>query len=131
MGYRKQAIMKSTKATTNKNWVVYILRCRDNTLYTGITNNVEKRLASHNKGTASRYTRARLPVTMVAASGCMTKAEALRLEIKIKKQPKEKKLIALAAAQHGETSPFSKEDVKNNLKILPDPPLRKEGMQRK
>jgi putative endonuclease len=84
-------------ATTpvNTNWIVYILCCRDNTLYTGITNNIARRLIMHNKGIASRYTRARLPVTLMAASGCMSKAEALRLEIKIKKQSKERKIAVL------------------------------------
>jgi putative endonuclease len=82
----------------NKKWVVYILRCRDNTFYTGITNNIEKRLIAHNKQMASRYTRARLPVELMAASRCMSKGDALRLEIKIKKLPKKKKLAALAAA---------------------------------
>jgi putative endonuclease len=89
--------MRSTIAPTNENWVVYILHCRDNTLYTGITNNIARRLITHNKGTASRYTRARLPVKLMAASKCMTKAEALRLEIIIKRQPKERKLATLAA----------------------------------
>lgn len=91
---------KLTTAPAKTEWIVYILLCRDNTLYTGITNNVEKRLSSHNKGIASRYTRARLPVALLASSICMTKAEALRLEIKIKKQPKEKKLAALAASSN-------------------------------
>jgi putative endonuclease len=84
--------------SANTNWVVYILHCRDNTLYTGITNDVAKRLITHNKGTASRYTRGRLPVELLAASRCMPKGEALRLEIKIKKLPKNKKLDALAAS---------------------------------
>ncbi len=85
------------QSTTTKNWVVYILSCRDNTMYTGITNNVEKRLITHSKGTASRYTRARLPVKLMAVSKCMSKSEALRLEIKTKKQPKEKKIKYLVA----------------------------------
>ncbi|OPY84587.1 MAG: GIY-YIG nuclease superfamily protein [Smithella sp. PtaU1.Bin162] len=87
--------MKSINAPANKNWLVYILRCRDNTLYTGITNNIEKRLEKHNKGTASRYTRARLPVVLMKKSKGMSRGEALRLEIKIKKQPKERKLAVL------------------------------------
>lgn len=90
--------MKSAEKQENKEWVVYILRCRDNTLYTGITNNVEKRLLAHNKGTASRYTRARLPVKLIAVSSFLSQGEALRLEIKIKKQPKEKKLEYLVSA---------------------------------
>lgn len=90
--------MKATVTREDRGWLVYILRCRDNTLYTGITNNIEKRLISHNDGAASRYTRTRLPVKLMAASSNMSKAEALRLEIKIKKQPRNKKLDALAAA---------------------------------
>jgi len=98
VGYGEQTRIKAmTQSTTNKNWVVYILRCPDNTLYTGITNNVEKRLLAHNKGTASRYTRARLPVKLMAVSKCMSQSEALRLEMKIKKLPKDRKLPALAA----------------------------------
>jgi predicted GIY-YIG superfamily endonuclease len=46
-------------------WVVYILRCRDGSLYTGITNDLTKRLAAHRAGTGARYTRARLPVRLV------------------------------------------------------------------
>lgn len=88
---------KSTYESTDRKWAVYILRCRDNTLYTGITNNIARRLIAHNKGTASRYTRARLPVALMAASGFMSKTEALRLEIKIKRMPKNRKLEALAA----------------------------------
>ena len=88
--------MKSIVAPANKNWIVYIVRCCDKTLYTGITNNIEKRLIAHNKGTASRYTRARLPVKLLAASRGLSKGKALRLEIKIKKQPKDKKLATLA-----------------------------------
>jgi putative endonuclease len=90
--------MKPADAQTNSNWIVYILRCRDNTLYTGITNNIEKRLSAHNKGTASKYTRARLPVALMAESRCMSQAEALRLEIKIKQLPRNRKLAALAAS---------------------------------
>jgi putative endonuclease len=77
-----------------KSWLVYILRCRDKSLYTGITNNIEKRLAAHLQGIASKYTRGRLPLKLLATSGHMSKGEALRLEMKIKKLPKEKKLAA-------------------------------------
>lgn len=97
MGYSEQDLMKTADVPSNKNWVVYILRCRDNTLYTGITNNIVKRLIAHNKGTASRYTRARLPVKLIVSSSSMSKSEALRLEMKTKKQPKEKKLKYLVA----------------------------------
>ena len=97
-------MMESATLPANKDWVVYILHCCDNTLYTGITNNIGKRLITHNKGTASRYTRARLPVKLLASSRGMSKEEALRLEIKIKKLPKHRKLAVLAAATIAERS---------------------------
>jgi putative endonuclease len=46
----------------NKSWIVYLLCCSDGRIYTGVTNNLEKRLEAHNKGNASKFTRARLPV---------------------------------------------------------------------
>ncbi len=89
------AIMKATKKQINKSWVVYLLRCNDNSLYTGLTSDIKKRLIAHNKGIASKYTRARLPVKLITMSGCMNRKEAMRLEIKIKRMPKEKKVAAL------------------------------------
>lgn len=74
------------------NWYVYLLRCHDNTLYCGITKDVKKRLMAHNKGAASRYTRSRLPVKLAAVSGAMSKSEALRFEIKVKKLSKGMKI---------------------------------------
>jgi putative endonuclease len=87
--------MKSKKTAASKSWVVYLLRCRDKTLYTGITNNVEKRLAAHNNGTGAKYTKSRRPVKLLAVSKKMPKVKAMQMEIKIKKQPKEKKLAVL------------------------------------
>lgn len=86
----------NTKAKKkNKVWVVYILRCSDKSLYTGITNNIEKRFAAHNQGKAAKYTRSRRPVELMVTSVKVDKISAMRLELKIKKQPKEKKLSAL------------------------------------
>src|SRR5450759_36700 len=87
--------MKIKEALINKAWVVYILHCKDNTLYTGITNNIEKRLIAHNQGLAAKYTRARLPVVLSAVSNPMSKIEALRLEMRIKKLAKGEKIAAL------------------------------------
>jgi len=78
-----------------KVWVVYILRCSDESLYTGMTNNIEKRFAAHNLGTAAKYTRSRRPVELLVTSKKMDKVSAMRLEQQIKQQPKEKKLTAL------------------------------------
>jgi putative endonuclease len=79
----------------DKLWVVYLLRCADKTIYTGVTKNIKKRIAAHNKGSASKYTRGRLPVKLLAISKRMNHAQALRLELHIKKLPKEKKIEAL------------------------------------
>lgn len=87
--------MKLKKISANKSWVVYILQCNDNSFYTGLTSNIEQRLIAHNKGTASKYTRARKPVKLITMSKRMNLKEAMRLEIKIKKLPKEKKIAAL------------------------------------
>jgi putative endonuclease len=87
--------MKSKETQAKKTWLVYILRCHDKSFYTGTTNNIEKRLAAHLQGIASKYTRGRLPVKLLATSGHMSRGEALHLEIKIKKLPKQKKLAAL------------------------------------
>ena len=65
--------------------ITYILRCSDGTLYTGWTNNLEKRLQAHNNGQASKYTRSRRPVTLVYAENCHTRQEAMRREAQIKK----------------------------------------------
>ncbi len=70
-----------------KKWVVYLLRCSDNSLYCGISNNAEKRLLEHNSGMGAKYTKYRRPVELVSASRKMTKGEALKLEHEIKKLP--------------------------------------------
>lgn len=72
-------------------WCVYILRCVDGTLYTGITNHPERRLKAHNAGTASKYTRARRPVTMVYREEADSKGDALRRELAIKAMSRQKK----------------------------------------
>jgi putative endonuclease len=79
----------------SKVWVVYILHCSDDSLYTGMTNNIEKRLAAHGQGTAAKYTRSRRPVKLQTTSATMDRSDAMRLEIKIKKLPKAKKIAVL------------------------------------
>ena len=66
-------------------WWVYILRCADGTLYTGITTDLARRLKQHNAGTASKYTRARRPVAVAHREAAKTHGDALRREIAIKK----------------------------------------------
>ena len=79
----------------NESWIVYLLCCSDGKIYTGVTNNLEKRLEANNKGNASKFTRARLPVTLLATSRVMDKEDAFRLEYRIKRLPREKKLKAI------------------------------------
>jgi len=62
----------------NKNdWVVYLVRCADESLYCGITKNIEKRLVAHNSGKGAKYTKSRIPVDVAGVSSKMTKSEAL------------------------------------------------------
>lgn len=82
----------SGKLFDMKAWV-YILRCSDGTLYTGWTNDIEKRLASHNRGTASKYTRGRRPVEIVFKEGFEAKEEAMSREAKIKSLKRAEKLL--------------------------------------
>jgi len=80
--------------------MTYLLLCADGKIYCGVTNDMKKRLDAHNRGIASRFTRARLPVALLATSRALGKAEAFRLEYRIKRLPKNKKLAALTSAQH-------------------------------
>ncbi len=75
----------------NKNYT-YILKCSDDSLYTGWTNNLEKRLKAHNNGTASKCTKSRLPVTLVYYEEFATKEEAMSREWHIKKLSRKEKL---------------------------------------
>jgi putative endonuclease len=80
-------------------WVVYMLRCRDGSLYTGITNDLTKRLAAHRAGTGARYTRARLPVRLVYRELRATRGSALRREGAIKRLPRAAKLALVVTAR--------------------------------
>lgn len=73
-------------------WYVYILKCSDNTLYTGITNNLEKRIKQHNEGKGAKYTKGRGPVALVKYFTQLTKGDALKLEYRIKQLSKEEKM---------------------------------------
>lgn len=64
---------------------VYILRCKDNTLYTGSTDDVDRRAAAHNSGKGAKYTRGRTPVTVVYREECPDKSAALKREVALKK----------------------------------------------
>jgi putative endonuclease len=69
-----------------------MLRCRDGTLYTGATNDLERRLATHGRGKGAAYTRARLPVTLVWSEPAEDRSAALRREAALKRLPRGEKL---------------------------------------
>jgi len=75
-----------------------MLRCGDGSLYTGVTNDLTRRLAAHQAGTGARYTRARLPVRLVYREARATRGAALRREAAIKRLPRAAKLALLVAA---------------------------------
>ena len=75
---------------------VYLLRCADDSLYCGWTNDVERRLAAHAAGTASRYTRSRRPVELAAVVEVSDRSTAMREEARIKQLTRAEKLALIA-----------------------------------
>lgn len=73
------------------NWYLYILRCKDNTLYTGITTDVEKRLEAHRSGKGAKYTRGRSPLELVYRESCGSHSDALKREHQVKMLTREEK----------------------------------------
>jgi putative endonuclease len=78
---------------------VYILQCRDGSLYTGWTDDIERRLAAHSAGKASKYTRSRLPVRLAAWFALADPASARSLEARFKRLTRREKLAAIAQRQ--------------------------------
>jgi UV DNA damage endonuclease len=82
---------------TEGSWFVYLLRCADGSLYTGITNDVSRRLKQHNAGTASRYTRSRLPVVLIYQEAQASRSHALKRELAIKALSRQEKESMITA----------------------------------
>ena len=78
-------------------YIVYILRCGDGSLYTGITNDLERRVAVHNSGKGAKYTRGRGPLELVYREECGTHSDALKREAQIKKLSREQKQALIAS----------------------------------
>lgn len=76
----------------NTSWFVYLVRCRDGSLYTGIAKDVDRRVARHNAGTGSRYTRSRRPVRLVYRESADGHGAALRREAAIKRLTRREKI---------------------------------------
>ena len=83
---------------------VYILRCCDNTLYTGWTTSLEKRLKAHNSGKGAKYTKARLPVEIVYFEEFDNKIEAMKREYAIKQLSRQEKLKLIDRKVNNENS---------------------------
>lgn len=87
--------MKSAAAPAG--WCTYILRCADGSLYTGATNDLARRLATHRAGRGAAYTRARLPVELAWVEPAADRSDALRREAAIKRLSRRQKLALIAA----------------------------------
>lgn len=85
-----------TPAATESPWFVYILECRDGSLYTGITNDIERRLQQHNDGTGARYTRSRRPVRLRYHEICENRSAALLRECSLRLLSRKEKDALLA-----------------------------------
>lgn len=85
----------ASTARPTSDWVVYILRCGDDTLYTGITTDLARRFKQHSEGRGARYTRGRGPLEIVGSRAVVTRSRALRLEAFVKKATRDAKLQAL------------------------------------
>lgn len=80
----------------DKLWHIYIVRCRDGTLYTGITDDLAKRMVAHNAGKGAKYTRGRGPVTLVYSEQAESHSQALRREYRIKQLSRVEKESVIA-----------------------------------
>ncbi len=90
-----QAKEKGARKKRGEKWSLYILKCSDESLYTGITKDLEKRFKLHSEGKGARYTRTRRPLEVVYRETCKTRTEALVRECAVKALPKTKKLALI------------------------------------
>jgi predicted GIY-YIG superfamily endonuclease len=93
--------MPTSRRPSSPRWLVYLLRCSDGSLYTGITNDLPKRLKAHAAGKASRYTRSRLPVTLAYSEPQKSKSAALKREAAIKKLTRQAKTALITVGPAG------------------------------
>lgn len=84
-------------------WFVYMLRCGDGSLYTGCTDDVQRRLAVHRSGKGAKYTRSRLPLELMYQEEAADRSAALRREAAIKKMTRQEKLRLIEAAEQRKT----------------------------
>ena len=120
--YKKNQRNIHTGESTLRQWVVYLIRCSDESLYCGITNDLKNRLAAHNSGRGAKYTRSRRPVELVGASSEMTQSDALKLEYRVKQLPAGKKNLELSTGKFQMTMGLKKDlqAVCKTLEVLVD-----------
>jgi predicted GIY-YIG superfamily endonuclease len=95
-GMKKKGKASRRRKKTADAWFLYILKCCDGSFYTGITNNLARRLKMHQDGKASRYTRTRGPVEMLYSETCGDRSSALIRECEVKEWPRIKKTALIA-----------------------------------
>lgn len=98
-GMRDKA--KNSRKRLKEKWFLYILKCTDESLYTGITKDLERRFRMHAEGRGARYTRARRPLAMVYQEAFRSRTEALTRECAVKALPKSKKLALIGKSKTG------------------------------
>jgi putative endonuclease len=86
---------------SSRRWYVYLLKCSDGSLYCGSTNNLIKRIKDHGAGVGARYTRSRLPITLVYSEVQESRPFALKRELEIKSWPKERKIELVTFGRKG------------------------------
>lgn len=90
------------------NYFVYIIKCKDESLYTGFTTDVGRRMKLHESGEGAKYTRGRGPFELLHVEGFSNKSAALKREYEIKKWPREKKLAYIKAQKEANNDANSK-----------------------
>jgi putative endonuclease len=88
-------VSEDLQVTLPRPWAVYALRCKGGALYIGVTNNLERRIKAHAKGTGSRFVWAHQPFKLVTVISCQSKRDAMSLEYHLKKLRKPQKLKEL------------------------------------
>ena len=94
--------MEKMNKKKEDNYSVYMVCCADNSLYTGIAVDVEKRIEVHNSGKGAKYTRSRLPVSLVYKEEGFTKSEALKRELEIKDLTRKEKEALIQGSKQGQ-----------------------------
>ena len=92
-------------SSLNSEWYFYIVRCKDNSFYSGMTNDLTKRIEEHNNGTGAKYTHSRKPVALVYSEKCSSASEARKREAQVKKWPRAKKEELITAGPRASLDP--------------------------